>query len=66
MTLPSTNAVVTIGILVVIVLATLWDLYVLEGQDGVTISAALLATARRHPILPFLAGLLAGHLVWPQ
>lgn len=29
-------------------------------------SVVILTGAKQHPVLPFLAGVLAGHLYWPQ
>lgn len=34
--------------------------------SSATISSVVLRTARDNPILPYLLGLLMGHLVWPQ
>lgn len=44
----------------------LYDLYVqtVRGDDGVTVSQYIAAISMRHPIVPFLFGLLAGHLFW--
>lgn len=35
------------------------------GYDT-TISAVMLDASRRWPLLPFLLGLLIGHIIWPQ
>lgn len=45
-----------------------WEFYVLyfPTVDGSTISEVLLTWARKHPIVPFLWGVLMGHLHWPQ
>lgn len=37
--------------------------YMLPEQS---ISAIVLRISRAHPILPFIAGLIVGHLFWPQ
>ena len=42
-----------------------WDIYAAFSPSEVTVSAVTLMVAR-HPIVPFLAGVLAGHLFWPQ
>ena len=42
-----------------------WDLYVWQVPNG-TISEVVLGWARLHPIVPFLFGVLMGHLFWPQ
>ncbi len=49
------------------VLIGFWDLYAgLYYGPTATVSAFLLSVARRHPILPYLIGILTGHLFWPQ
>jgi hypothetical protein len=35
------------------------------GESG-TLSRQILSAAERYPILPFLLGVLAGHLLWSQ
>jgi hypothetical protein len=40
-------------------------LYVTRG-NAATISYAILTLALLHPIVPFMFGMLAGHLFWPQ
>lgn len=61
----------TLGVLVgVIALLVGWDVLVVldegaEGHGG-TISAVTLAFAQRHPVLPFVLGVVCGHLLWPQ
>lgn len=65
--MPTTNTVVVVGMAVLMVLVTAWDLYATGGPHGInTISQELLAVAQRHPIVPFLGGVLFGHLLWPQ
>lgn len=45
----------------------IYDLYAMLWLDKfATVSMVVLSVAREHPVLPFLAGLLAGHLFWPQ
>lgn len=58
----------TIGILAgVTVLLIAWDIYAAANKErGDTISEVVLGFARRHPVIPFLLGVLAGHLLWPQ
>lgn len=59
----------TVGILVLIAVGLIaWDAYAAFGTAGAgdTISEVLLSWARAHPILPFLGGVLCGHLFWPQ
>jgi len=42
-----------------------WDIYASMSAAHPTISALTLWVSS-HPIAPFLAGVLAGHLFWPQ
>lgn len=58
----------TIGILAVVtILLIAWDVYAATNKErGDTISEVVLAFARRHPVIPFLMGVLMGHLLWPQ
>lgn len=46
----------------------IWDAYAAFGTAGAgdTISEVILSAVKAHPILPFLAGVLCGHLFWPQ
>jgi hypothetical protein len=45
----------------------LWDWFaVIKGRDGETVSATLSEWSRAWPILPFLIGILIGHLFWPH
>ena len=44
-----------------------WDVYVyMNPPDGDTISELALDTAKDHPVLPLIIGIVAGHLFWPQ
>lgn len=51
---------VTLG-LVVYDAVVIWRAY-----PAATISEVILAVAQEQPILPFLVGVLVGHLLWPQ
>lgn len=42
-----------------------WDVYAALSPTEPTISALTLL-ASKHPVVPFLGGVLAGHLFWPQ
>lgn len=42
-----------------------WDFYARRFDEG-TISEVLLSSARSSPLMPFLFGVLMGHLFWPQ
>jgi len=54
-------------ILAAIVILGGWDLYVAaNAQSGDTISEIVLEASLRRPIIPFVAGVVCGHLFWPQ
>jgi hypothetical protein len=55
------------GLALVAALVGLYDLtvYLTHGHEA-TVSAVILTTSRRYPILPFMLGVLIGHLLWPQ
>lgn len=44
-----------------------WDIFaaVKWGYEG-TISRDILCAAYQQPVIPFAAGILCGHLFWPQ
>jgi len=49
------------------ILVGAYDLYAgFFFPPGGTVSEVILDFARKYPIVPFLMGLLCGHLVWPQ
>jgi hypothetical protein len=54
-------------IVAVVFLLVGWDIYaaVKWGYNG-TISRDILMAAYSHPIIPFAAGVLCGHLFWSQ
>ena len=64
--MPNMNVTAWI-IIVVIFLLVLWDIYAQcrWGYEG-TISRDILQASYAHPIIPLAAGLLLGHLFWPQ
>lgn len=43
-----------------------WDIYAAKSATEPTISALTLHFARRYIIIPYLAGVISGHLFWPQ
>lgn len=43
-----------------------WDVYAAMSPTQPTISALTLALAHAHPVIPFLMGVIGGHLFWPQ
>lgn len=57
------TAIVTLSF---IVIAIVFDLIVLlvKGSDN-TISAVVFNLSKQYPIIPFVAGVIAGHLWWP-
>lgn len=63
-----TNRRMTIGILLAVASGLIgWDIYTaVDPTPGDTISEVLLGGALSHPIIPFLFGVVMGHLFWPQ
>ena len=59
---------ITIGLLItVVVLLIIWDVIAYLGTGpSATISRVTLDWAGEHPVIPFLIGVVAGHLTWPQ
>jgi hypothetical protein len=54
-------------LLAVIAIVGAWDWWLAtHPPEGDTISEVALSTARRHPLLPFVLGVIIGHLLWPQ
>jgi len=54
-----------IGITMVILI--ILDIYMWNnGIPGDTISEITIRNAMRHPIIPFIWGVIMGHLFWPQ
>lgn len=52
-------------LLIVTSLLIAWDFYARHFNGG-TISEVALTWARSHPVVPFLVGVVCGHLFWPQ
>lgn len=50
---------------VIVVVLVVYDFSV-RNVPGGTISEVILTIAKNSPVLPFLAGVLCGHLFWPQ
>lgn len=47
--------------------ALIYEFVVLfRGQKNALISPVVYKAATKYPFIPFLAGFLAGHLLWPQ
>lgn len=43
-----------------------WDIYAACSPTQPTISALALVFAHKHPVVPFLLGVVMGHIFWPQ
>ena len=56
----------TIAILAVVVLAAIDVALLLTGGVEATFSRVILGASHKYPIIPFAAGVLCGHLFWPQ
>ncbi len=55
------------ALLLVVVLAGLWDIWVISmGRQADTVSAVLHQWSLQFPILPLIVGLLLGHIFWPS
>lgn len=60
------SAILAVSLLTIIFFAGIWDVYVTFAQfPEATVSEIIQSWALRFPIIPFLAGLLLGHLFWP-
>lgn len=60
------QVVLASGLLGVLVCAGVWDIVAVAClKPESTISAILQSWSRIYPILPFLIGVLIGHLFWP-
>lgn len=54
-------------ILAAIVILGGWNIYAAaNAQSGDTISEIVLSASLRRPIIPFVVGVVCGHLFWPQ
>jgi hypothetical protein len=60
------ECVTKIFIIVVIAVVLIYDAYVLvrHGSDA-TVSCVILKSSLQYPLIPFLAGMLCGHLFAP-
>ena len=58
-------AFVTLAAIVVVVWVI--DVYLfMGGTNKHTLSQAIVVVAQRYPLLPFILGILVGHLLWPM
>lgn len=58
--------VVAVALLLMFFLVGIYDSYLLAfGVQGVTVSSVIQGWASSYPVLPFLLGVVAGHLFWP-
>lgn len=53
-------------IVAVIAIVTVYDVWAVAHSYDWTISATLYGAAKQFPIIPFLAGIVCGHLTWPN
>jgi hypothetical protein len=52
--------------LVIVAAVWVWDVYVIiQAKPGLTVSATMHRWSVAWPILPFLVGVLVGHVFWP-
>jgi len=60
------NKIITISVLLgTVVLLIGWDIYVyFVGENVDMITAVVWNTSRDHPIVPFMVGVVMGHLFW--
>jgi hypothetical protein len=59
--------ITTLLIFAAIVLLGGWDIYVASNNvPGDTISEVILAASLNRPVIPFVSGVVCGHLFWPQ
>ena len=62
---PKTKTLVTIGVIAAAVIG--WDVWLfLEPPEENTVSEVLLTFSQDHPVVVLIAGILAGHIFWPQ
>lgn len=54
-------------VLVMIVIVSFWDITVIfMGRQDATISAVIYQLSKENPIIPFILGVIIGHLFWPN
>lgn len=57
----------TFWILIIIALGLIgWDIYAAYSTTQPTISALTLAFAKKYVVVPYVFGVISGHLFWPQ
>lgn len=57
----------SLGFLVVLAAVWVWDWYaIVKQQPKETVSAMLLEWSQAWPILPFMVGVIIGHIFWPS
>ena len=53
------------GLVLVCVLMLAWDALIISiGQYDATISVIVYRESKKHPLIPFLLGMVIGHLLW--
>jgi hypothetical protein len=62
-----TKTVTVLLIVLTILTLGVWDVYAVANETpGDTISEIVLKASLRRPIIPFIIGVVCGHLFWPQ
>ena len=58
---------ILLGLLLAHLIVAVWDVYhVMRGQHYNTISATFYDWSIAYPIFPFIFGVIAGHVFWPN
>ena len=61
----SLESITRLGLILICVLLVTWDAMVVAiGNYDATVSVIVYRESRKHPIIPFLLGLVCGHLLW--
>ena len=63
----NTKKITVCLLLAMIAILGLWDVFAVSNNvAGDTISSIVLGTAHKYPIIPFILGIVMGHLFWPN
>lgn len=61
------NNIAFITLAAIVVVVWVIDVFLfMQGASKHTISQAIVVVAQRYPLLPFILGILVGHLLWPM
>ena len=56
-----------IVLLIIVLIVVLWDVIVTySGRPEASLSQVILEKSMKDPIIPFLIGVIIGHLFWPN